>query len=118
MLNQVAVLTIQVHDMKESVDFYSNTLGFDISNRYGETIVTLKQEAITIVLEQTETIHTKPQQYVLPGIISENLNEDISNLKTKGVKIVFDEPRPCPPGRYTVIEDPTGNQIELIEFSA
>ncbi|MGE8205079.1 VOC family protein [Heyndrickxia sp. NPDC080065] len=117
MLNQVGVLSIQVHNMEKSVDFYTNVLGFEISKRYGENIVTLKQEAFTIVLETAEEVHTNPKQYVLPGIISENLDGDIVNLKSKGVKMVFDEPRPCPPGRYTIIEDPTGNQLELIEFS-
>ncbi|MES1043341.1 hypothetical protein FOA22_02290 [Heyndrickxia oleronia] len=62
-------------------------------------------------------MHTNTKSYVLPGIISKNLDEDIKYLKAKQVKLIFDEPRPCPPGRYTIIEDPTGNQLELIEFS-
>ncbi|PWW25501.1 hypothetical protein DFO73_113100 [Cytobacillus oceanisediminis] len=30
------------------------------------------------------------------------------------IKVLFDEPQPCPPGRYFVIEDPSGNQIEIV----
>lgn len=50
-------------------------------------------------------------------MLSENLDKDIEDFKTQGVKIIFDEPKPCPPGRYTIIEDPAGNQIEIVEFS-
>lgn len=117
MLNQIGVLTINVHEIDEAVEFYTNILGFELSQRYGENIATLKQEAFTIVLEKAETVHTNTQPYVLPGIISENLDEDIKHLKAKQVKLIFDEPRPCPPGRYMIIEDPTGNHLELIEFS-
>lgn len=117
MLNQVAVLSIQVHNMNEALEFYTNVLGFEVSKKYGETIVTLKQEAFTIVLELAENVHKEPRQNVLPGIISENLDQDLAMLKDKGVQIIFDEPRPCPPGRYSIIKDPTGNLIEMIEFS-
>ncbi len=45
------------------------------------------------------------------------IENDFNQLKDKGVKIISSEPQPCPPGRYFVIEDPSGNQIEIVEFS-
>ncbi|QED46241.1 VOC family protein [Cytobacillus dafuensis] len=117
MLNKVCVLTIRVPNLQESVDFYSNILGFKVSKYYGAKIVSLEHDEIPIVLEESEDAYQNPKQNVLLGLISADLDKDISHLKSKGVKILFDEARPCPPGRYNIIEDPAGNQIEVVEFS-
>ncbi|MFJ8529174.1 helix-turn-helix domain-containing protein [Bacillus sp. NPDC094106] len=47
---------------------------------------------------------------------SKDLDKDMEYLKSNHVPILFDEPKPCPPGKYVIIKDPTGNQIELVEF--
>lgn len=111
------MLTIKVADIEESLTFYTKALGFKINKYYGESIVSLQHKEFPIILEKAPDAHHKPKQNVLPGLVSINLDQDIASLRAKGVTVVFDEPKPCPPGRYTVIEDPTGNQIELIEFS-
>lgn len=117
MLNQVCVLTVKVDNMKNAIDFYTNVLDFKVSKHYGESIVSLLHKGIPIVLEETQMDHQESNQNVLLGILSENIDDDFSLLKSKGVKVLFDEPKPCPPGRYFVIEDPAGNQIEIVEFS-
>ncbi|MEH7123877.1 VOC family protein [Bacillus sp. JJ1773] len=117
MLNKVCVLTVRVKNLQESVDFYTNVLGFEVSKYYGDKIVSLKHDEIPVVLEEDEEAYQEPKQNVLLGVLSKDLDKDISDFKSKGVKILFDEPRPCPPGRYTIIEDPVGNQIEIVEFS-
>lgn len=117
MLNKVCVLTVQVTNLEEAIRFYTEVLKFQVNKRYGEKIVSLVQD-IPLILEETETVTLNNSQPVLLGLLSENLDEDIKYLTGKGVKILFDEPKPCPPGRYTIIEDPSGNQIELVEFSA
>ncbi|PLR87089.1 VOC family protein [Bacillus sp. V33-4] len=116
MLNQIGVLTIRVHNLKEAITFYTEALGFEVATHYGEKLVSLKHEGLPLVLEETEGIQANSQNNVLPGLIAKNLDEEIEVLKSKGVKILFEEPKPCPPGRYTIIEDPSGNQIELVEF--
>ncbi|WP_404450990.1 VOC family protein [Virgibacillus necropolis] len=117
MLNKVCVLTIKVHNIDAAVDFYTNTLDFNVSNHYGEKIVSLINPEFTIVLEENEEESLMSGNNVLLGLVSENVDEDMKMLLSKGVKMVFSEPRPCPPGRYIVIEDPSGNHIELLEFS-
>jgi lactoylglutathione lyase len=116
MLNKVCVLTIKVQDMKSALEFYTKVLDFEISKEYGEKIVSLVHKEIPIVLEESDSNYASSNQ-VLPAILSENLDEDMAQLKSKGAKFLFDEPRPCPPGRFSVLEDPSGNQLELIEFS-
>nr|WP_251027602.1 VOC family protein [Bacillus sp. ISL-41] len=117
MLKKVCVLTIKVGDMEKALEFYTNVLDFEISKHYGENIVSLVHNEIPIVLEKSEETIAAGGQRVLLGILSENLDEDVNTLREKGARILFDESRPCPPGRYNIIEDPFGNQLELVEFS-
>ncbi|MET3698260.1 catechol 2,3-dioxygenase-like lactoylglutathione lyase family enzyme [Bacillus oleivorans] len=117
MLNEICALTIKVKDIQESLYFYSELLGFQVSKYYGESIVSLQHKDLPIILEKANDLHLPPKGNVLPALVSEKLDEDIQALREKGVTVIFDEPKPCPPGRYTVIEDPTGNQIEILEFS-
>lgn len=116
MINKVCVLTIKVQEMKSAIEFYTNVLDFEISKEYGEKIVSLVHKDIPIVLEESAPTNSSSNQ-VLPALFSENLDNDIAKLKSKGAKFLFDEPRPCPPGRFIVLEDPSGNHLELIEFS-
>ncbi|WP_180968200.1 VOC family protein [Cytobacillus massiliigabonensis] len=118
MLNQVCVLTVKVDDIEKAVEFYTQVLSFKVSKYYGEKLVSLVHNDMPIVLEETEAIGTEARQSVLLGILSENLDKDVDELKAKGAEILFDEPQPCPPGRYTIIKDPAGNQIEIVEFSS
>ncbi|MBT2692098.1 VOC family protein [Bacillus sp. ISL-55] len=117
MLNSVCVITIKVGDMEKTLEFYSKVLDFEVLRQYGENIVSLVHNEIPIVLEKSDEDSTSIGQKVLLGILSENIDEDVDILRGKGVKILFDESRPCPPGRYNVIEDPFGNKLELVEFS-
>lgn len=117
MLNKVCVLTIKVNDMEAALEFYTKKLDFEVSKHYGENIVSLVHNEIPIVLEKSDEESTIAGQKVVAGILSENIDEDVKQLRQKGVKVLFDESRPCPPGRYNIIEDPSGNQLELVEFS-
>ncbi|WP_170169044.1 VOC family protein [Mesobacillus subterraneus] len=117
MLNKVCVLTIKVNNMVTALDFYTKVLDFEVSRHYGENIVSLVHNEVPIVLEKGEHVNSGGTQRVLMGILSKNLDEDITRLRDRGAKILFEESKPCPPGRYNIIEDPSGNKIELVEFS-
>ncbi|GEL77562.1 VOC family protein [Tenuibacillus multivorans] len=117
MLDQVCVMTIRVKNLKESVHFYTEVLGFELSQQYGESIVSLKHPNIPLILEEHKDLDVQSQNNIVLAIKSENLVEDIEQLKTNGVHFAFQNPEPCPPGLYNVFKDPSGNQIELIEFS-
>jgi lactoylglutathione lyase len=116
MLNKVCVLTIKVENLQAAIEFYTNVLDFKVSKYYGEKIVSLQHEEVPIVLEEAECELVGNRQGVLLGLLSTDIEQDYSDLKAKGVKVLFDEPKPCPPGRYFVIEDPSGNEIELVQF--
>lgn len=96
MLNKVCVLTIKVGDMAKALEFYTKVLDFEVSRHYGENIVSLVHNEIPIVLEKSDEKSYSSNQKVLLGILSENIDEDVEVLRGKGVKILFDESRPCP----------------------
>ncbi|WP_226658061.1 VOC family protein [Pseudalkalibacillus hwajinpoensis] len=114
MLNNVCVLTIKVSNMKESLAFYTEVLDFKISKEYGPNIVSLQHESIPIVLEKESQESEKNS--VLIAIQSNDIHKDFHRFKEKRVPILSEEPKPCPPGLYFVIEDPSGNQIEILQF--
>jgi predicted enzyme related to lactoylglutathione lyase len=101
MLNKVCVLSIKVKDLKAAIKFYTEVLNFEISKQYGEKIASLVHSEVPIVLEETDA--EKQGSNVLPGILSKDIYRDFSRMKEAGVKVLFDEPQPCPPGRYFVI---------------
>ncbi|MBM7621008.1 putative enzyme related to lactoylglutathione lyase [Bacillus tianshenii] len=117
MLNKVCVITIKVGNIQEAVQFYTEILDFKVSKYYGENIVSLVHEGLPIVLEKADSIKTETYNSVLLGILSQDIEKDFASLKEKGATILFDEPQPCPPGRFFVLEDPFGNRIEVVEFS-
>ncbi|MFD2637944.1 VOC family protein [Piscibacillus salipiscarius] len=114
MLNQVCVMTIRVKDLEKSVYFYTEVLGFEVDQYYGDTIVSLKHSNIPIVLEEHHDLESGNN--VVLAIQSENLEKDMSDLQSREVPFLLDV-EPCPPGRYTIFKDPDGNHIELLEFS-
>lgn len=117
MLNTVCVLTIKVNNIDKAEDFYTSILDFQVSKRYGETIVSLVHQSIPIILEETDGSITESNTGVILGLQSSNIQEDFKAKKAKGVKLLFDEPKPFPAGLYFAIEDPFGNQVEVLEFS-
>ncbi|WP_047980980.1 VOC family protein [Ornithinibacillus contaminans] len=116
MLNQVCVLTVKVQNIKEGVHFYTNLLDFTVLKQYGENIISLNNNGLPLILEKAEKSDTPSSSTLLFGIQSTNIQEDFRRLQEKGVKIISDEPIPCPPGYYFVVEDNSGNQIEIVEY--
>lgn len=117
MLDQVCVLTIKVKEMKESLSFYTEVFNFTASKKYSDSIVSLVHKNIPIVLEEEPSINLSDSSSVLLGISSNDIHHDFKLLIDRGAHVLFDEPKPCPPGYYFIVEDPSGNKIEVVEFT-
>jgi lactoylglutathione lyase len=115
MLNQVCVLTIKVSDMDKGVAFYTETLDFKVRKKYGENIISLEHNGLPLILEKAED-NALPSSTVLLAIQSNDIQKDFQRLKSSGVKVISNKPMPCPPGYYFIIEDSSGNQLEIVEF--
>ena len=113
----MCVLTVKVNNMKDALPFYTEILDFKVSKTYSDKIVSLVHESIPIVLEESSPTENVSGSQVLLGIYSEDIDEDFKKLRKRGAHLLSNEPEPCPPGRYFIIQDPSGNQIEIVEFS-
>lgn len=116
MLNQVCVLTIKVNDLEKAVEFYTKILDFNVEKRYGDTIIQLTHHGLPFILEKGDATTPPSSSNVLLAIQSSNIQEDFHQLREKGVKLLFHEPQPCPPGYFFIIEDYSGNQLEIVQF--
>ena len=114
-----------VHDIDEAVRFYTSHLAFGVGIRSGPHFALLERDGFQLVLSPPEgpgggsqpmPDGRKPQ----PGgwnrivIQTHSLDDDIRALKKAGVRF-RNEIATGPGGRQTLVEDPSGNPIELFE---
>ncbi|AZU60745.1 VOC family protein [Neobacillus mesonae] len=119
MSSQVCVISINVPNLNEAIDFYTHTLGFEVNKQYGPKIVSLVHGELPIVLEENENAaynHDEKITGVALGLRTEDIYETVKFLKQKEVNFIVDEPTNCPPGKYISFRDPFGNIFEYIQF--
>lgn len=119
MSNQVCVIGIYVPDLNEAIDFYTNTLGFEVNKQYGPKIVTLVHGDLPIVLEENENAiynRDKNASGIALALRTENIYETAKSLKEKNVTFIIEEPTNCPPGKFISFKDPFGNLLEYLQF--
>jgi catechol 2,3-dioxygenase-like lactoylglutathione lyase family enzyme len=123
-LNTLMVRYI-VNDVDRTAAFYTDHLGFHVAAQTGPHFALLERDNLQVVLSppqgpgggsQPMPDGRRPE----PGgwnriiVTSSNLERDVEGLKEAGVKFRNDIVA-GPGGRQILIEDPSGNPIELFE---
>ena len=119
MVNQVCVISIYVPSLSNALDFYTNTLGFELNKQYSPKIASLVHGELPIILEEknhSTSGSTDNVAGIVLGLRTENINETVKYLKEKEVEFIIDEPTDCPPGKYISFKDPFGNTLEYLQF--
>ncbi|WP_391122302.1 VOC family protein [Psychrobacillus sp. L3] len=117
MKNQVCVISIYVPNLNKAIDFYTNTLGFELDEMYGPKIASLVHGELPIILEENDNATYKQDvSGVVLGLGTEDIYEKVKFLKEKEVNFIIDEPTNCPPGKYISFRDPFGNVLEYLQF--
>jgi len=119
MMTQVCVISIYVPNLNEAIDFYTNTLGFELNKHYGPKIASLVNGELPIILEENDnTTYTQDHHMtrVVLGLRTDDIYEMVKFLKEKKVHFIVEEPTNCPPGKYVSFSDPFGNILEYIQF--
>jgi catechol 2,3-dioxygenase-like lactoylglutathione lyase family enzyme len=119
---RMATVRYLVRDVDAALPFYQ-ALGFAITERWGPPFVMLTQEDLCLWLSGPGTSAYRP----LPDgsvpqsggwnrlvIEVEDLNISMSALRETGARF-RSEPVQGPGGRQVIVEDPSGNPIELFE---
>jgi len=123
-LNSLMVRYI-VNDVDRTAAFYTDHLGFHVAAQTGPHFALLERDNLQVVLSppqgpgggsQPMPDGRRPE----PGgwnriiVTSSNLERDVEGLKEAGVKFRNDIVA-GPGGRQILIEDPSGNPIELFQ---
>ncbi|KAA0941074.1 VOC family protein [Sporosarcina sp. ANT_H38] len=118
-MNQVCVISVYVPNLNKAIDFYTNTLGFELDEQYGPNIASLVHGEIPIILEENDNANYNQDNKitgVVLGLRTEDIYETVKFLKEKEVNFIVDEPTNCPPGKYISFKDPFGNVLEYLQF--
>jgi catechol 2,3-dioxygenase-like lactoylglutathione lyase family enzyme len=112
-----------VNDVKESVDFYTNSLGFELKQQFGPAMAILEREGLTLWLAGPPSSAARPMpdgrtpepggwnRFVLPV---KNITGLVEDLRAKNVRFRNDIVQ-GPGGSQILCEDPSGNVIELFQ---
>lgn len=123
-LNMLMVRYI-VNDVDVAIAFYTRHLGFRVTAQSGPNFAILEREGLQMVLSppkgpgggsQPMPDGRRPEPGGWNRIIvqSSNLEGDVEALKKAGVKF-RNELVAGPGGRQILLEDPSGNPVELFE---
>ena len=119
MVNQVCVISIYVPNLSKAIDFYTNTLGFELNKQYGPKIASLAHGELPIIIEENENSayhNDNKATGIVLGLRTEDIYETVKFLKEKEVDFIIDEPTDCPPEKYISFKDPFGNILEYLQF--
>lgn len=101
-----------VKNLKESLAFYRDTLGFEEAWREGEHTVALNlpNSDIRLMIEDDE------QELSAGGIF---LVDSVDSFfeENKEVLEFVKEPTDIPPGRYAIYKDNSGNLLRILDFT-
>ena len=108
---KVRYTTMIADNMKDSVDFYENVMGFKVQEVYnlpnGSEITILDGGGAMIELIESRDFDSM-------GVEVENLEKTLEDMRAKGVEITM-EPVRTLVGIMAFIKDPNGVNIALIE---
>jgi len=123
-LNKLMVRYI-VNDVDDTIAFYTRHLGFRVTAQSGPSFAILERDNLQMVLSpptgpgggsQPMPDGRKPEPGGWNRIIvqSSDLEGDVNGLRDAGVKFRNDIIK-GPGGRQILLEDPSGNPVELFE---
>lgn len=112
-----------VNNVEESVQFYSECLGFKLQQQFGPALAIMSKGDLTLGLAGPPSSAAQPMpngDKPSPGgwnrfvLQVDDLQSLVSSLKTRGTKF-RNEILKGPGGSQILCEDPSGNVIELFQ---
>ena len=130
MAQYLSLIALVVPDYDEAIEFYVNTLGFDLiedtpqgdGKRWVVVAPPGSQETRILLARavndaQTASIGNQAGGRVFLFLNTDNFTRDYDKMRQSGVH--FEEnPRREPYGEVVVFRDPFGNRWDLVQFSA
>lgn len=115
-----------VSDVAQSVAFYRDVLGFQVQNDGAPTLAQVRKGALDLVLVGPEATGARPVadgSKQTPGgwnrilLAVSDIDTEVARLKKSGVR-VRTEILDGRAARQVLINDPSGNTVELVQFKS
>ncbi len=110
-----------VHDIAEVLPFYLELLDFQLVEQWGPAFAIVKREDLTLWLSGPQSSAAQPMpdgRSPVPGgwnrvvLVYDDFEATVSKLRAESV-VFRNEPITGPGGTQVLIEDPSGNPIEI-----
>jgi catechol 2,3-dioxygenase-like lactoylglutathione lyase family enzyme len=112
-----------VSDVQQSVDWYTKHLGFNLISNAAPAFADVERGGLRVLLSGEKSSAGRPMPdgaRPAPGgwnrfeLVVDDLENEVDKLRAQGVKFRNDIVR-GPGGAQILVEDPSGNVIELFE---
>jgi catechol 2,3-dioxygenase-like lactoylglutathione lyase family enzyme len=119
----MATVRYIVRDVPASIDFYSRQLGFSLTQQFGPAMAIVTRGDLSLWLAGPAASALRPMpdgRLPEPGgwnrIVLEvtDIDADVATLRADGV-VLRNDIVSGPGGRQVLVEDPSGNAIELFQ---
>ena len=119
----MATVRYFVHDVDAAITFYTEGLGFTLAERWGPPFAIVQKDDLKLWLSGPQTSAAKPMpdgRHPAPGgwnrfeLVFDDLETEVARLRAKGLTFRNDIVR-GPGGAQILLEDPSGNLIELFQ---
>jgi predicted enzyme related to lactoylglutathione lyase len=111
LLQRVDAVTVPVPDLDNGLRFYRELLGHELLWRNDQ----IGQAGLALPGSDTEIVLTTRQDYA-PNWLVANADEAAEAFRAAGGQVIT-EPFDIPVGRVTVVADPFGNHLVLLDLS-
>jgi predicted enzyme related to lactoylglutathione lyase len=121
MFNSFSFIVLRVRDIDETIDFYTNVLGFYLLRKYttspdGPPSAYVGLDGVLLELFVAAPGSTETVSF---GLNVDNLDDALAYVRGKGIEVVREQFTPRTFwGRQAGILDPSGNHISMREWHA
>ena len=124
--NDLVSVRYMVDDVRESVDFYTRNFGFEVRTSALPAFADVVRGRLRLLLAGPESSAGRPMpdgRKPSPGgwnrihFVIEDIDAEVARLRDAGVRF-RNEIVTGPGGRQILLEDPSGNPIELFQPAA
>lgn len=121
----MAVMRYIVEDVASSVAFYREALGFELVQQFGPAMAIVRRDDLELWLAGPAASASRamadgrkpgPGGWNRVVVSLDNLDAVVASLKSRGCRFRNDVVQ-GPGGRQILLDDPSGNPIELFEAS-
>ena len=123
MTNEMVNVRYMVHDVDEAIAFYTKVLGFEMLTNAAPAFADVKRGTLRLLLSGPASSAGRPMpDGAKPGpggwnrihFIVDDLDAEVARLRDAGAQFRNDILQ-GPGGKQILLEDPSGNPIELFE---